>query len=89
MSAPSISSVEEMPGYIALETSPFHVLVLVLSVLMIALTVTVLIALWRDSDRPAQEKVTWSVLALVVPILGSVVVGLAILRRPRRDARQR
>lgn len=76
-------------GLAVVESSPVHVLVLLASVVLLTLTVAMIVMLWRDSNRNILEKTTWSVIALFFPVIGTVVVGVALVWHRARDAKTR
>ncbi len=82
-------SAENSGAFTVVDSSPSHVLVLAASAVLLALTITVLIVLWRDRDRTLLEKTVWSVIALLFPVIGAAVVGVALLWHRARDAKRR
>lgn len=74
-------------GYVHFESSPVHVVVLAVGIVLLVLIVVVLVVLWRDPGRRTAEKVAWSAVALSLPVVGPVIAGLAIIRRRRRAGR--
>lgn len=89
MRSASSVSVEDSSGYVAFESSPAHLLILSLAVLLFATTIFVIVMLWRDSDRSLLEKVIWSAITLLVPVVGPILVGGVLLWQRGRYARSR
>ncbi|WP_264631053.1 PLDc N-terminal domain-containing protein [Microbacterium hydrothermale] len=66
-------------GFFSYTTSPIHVLILVASTLLIAVTFLIIVMLWRDNARTSLEKVMWTLIVLLFPVIGTTVVGAALV----------